>query len=94
MRDLCEDLLLIFELPEIWSTMENAILDAKGLKCPLPVLRARKALKALKPGDILEIIASDPDSPRDFQNFCETTGDTLLKSEESDGLFLFEIQKA
>ena len=74
--------------------METAVLDAKGLKCPLPVLRARKALKPLQSGDILEIIASDPDSPRDFQNFCETTGDTLLKSEEVEGLFFFEIQKA
>lgn len=74
--------------------METAVLDAKGLKCPLPVLRARKALKPLQSGDILEVIASDPDSPRDFQNFCETTGDTLLKSEEAGGLFFFEIQKA
>ena len=74
--------------------METAVLDAKGLKCPLPVLRARKALKPLQSGDILEVIASDPDSPRDFQNFCETTGDTLLKSEEAEGLFFFEIQKA
>lgn len=74
--------------------MVSATLDAMGLKCPLPVLRARKAMKPLAPGDILEVLATDPDSMQDFKNFCDTTGDRLLSAEEKDGLFRFEIQKA
>jgi len=74
--------------------MEPTVLDTKGLRCPLPVLRARKAMKSVAPGDVLEVLATDPGSVKDFKAFCQTTGDTLLAAEESDGVFVFRIRKA
>jgi len=69
------------------------LLDARGLKCPLPVLRARKAIQGLAPGAVLHVLATDPGSVRDFQAFCEATGHALLEqSEEGDG-FSFRVQK-
>ncbi len=69
-------------------------LDARGLKCPLPVLKARKAMKALAAGEILEVLASDPSAPQDFRSFCETTGHHLRESSEEDGLFRFLLEKS
>lgn len=74
--------------------MSESLLDVKGLKCPLPVLRARKALKPLAPGDLLEVLATDPSAVQDFANFCETTGHELVASEESEGVYSFKIRKA
>jgi tRNA 2-thiouridine synthesizing protein A len=74
--------------------MEPTVLDTKGLRCPLPVLRARKAMKSVAPGGVLEVLATDPGSVKDFKAFCQTTGDTLLAAEESDGVFVFRIRKA
>ena len=68
-------------------------LDAKGLLCPLPVLRARKALKALGPGEILAVEATDPSAPGDFAAFCETTGNRLLSSTEEGGIFRIEVER-
>ncbi len=64
--------------------MAEHILDATGLKCPIPVLRARKAMKPLSMGDVLEIHATDPSALMDFKNFCETTGHEFISSEERD----------
>jgi len=72
----------------------SAFLDASGLRCPLPVLRARKAMKSLAPGGVLEVAATDPSAVADFQSFCETTGDQLVSWNESDGRFTFLIRKA
>lgn len=74
--------------------MAATLLDTKGLKCPLPVLRARKAMKQVEPGGVLEVHATDPGSVQDFRSFCETTGHELLDSREADGVFIFEIRKA
>jgi tRNA 2-thiouridine synthesizing protein A len=68
-------------------------LDAKGLICPLPVLKARRAMKALAAGDVLEIEATDPGSVKDFDHFCETTGYRLISSSEADGVYHFAIEK-
>ena len=73
--------------------MAATVLDTKGLKCPLPVLRARKAMKAVEPGGELEVHSTDPSSVQDFQAFCQTTGDDLLDSREEDGVFIFLIKK-
>ncbi len=70
------------------------ILDATGLKCPLPVLKAKKALKALNPGDRLEVHATDPGAPGDFAAFCAATGDALERSDNEGGTFVFIIRKA
>lgn len=61
-------------------------LDATGLRCPIPVLKARKMMKSLTTGDILKVTATDPGAKQDFQNFCETTGYRLLSLEEQGGL--------
>jgi tRNA 2-thiouridine synthesizing protein A len=69
-------------------------LDARGLNCPLPILRARKAINSLNPGDILEITSTDPGSVKDMAAFCAQTGNELLESGEADDGFVFLIQKA
>ena len=73
--------------------MARTHLDAKGLLCPLPVLRARKALKSLAAGDILTIETTDAASPADFAAFCAATGDRLLLSEQREGGYRFEIER-
>jgi tRNA 2-thiouridine synthesizing protein A len=73
-------------------------LDARGLSCPLPVLRARKTLKRMEPGKVLEILATDPGSLKDFVSFCVQTGDVLLSKateETPEGmLYRFCIRRA
>lgn len=72
--------------------MATRTLDTKGLNCPLPVLKARKALKDLDPGDTLEILSTDPGSVMDFQAFCRTTGNELVEQAEEEGVFRFLIK--
>lgn len=70
-------------------------LDARDLICPIPVLKARKALNALPAGAILEVLATDPAAPKDFVAFCEATGNALLSTiEAEDGATLFRIEKS
>jgi tRNA 2-thiouridine synthesizing protein A len=72
----------------------DATLDTTGLLCPLPVLKARRALKPLAPGAVLEILATDPGATKDFQHFCETTGCELLEaSEQAGGVLRFRLKK-
>jgi tRNA 2-thiouridine synthesizing protein A len=59
----------------------------------MPVLKARKALKEMPPGEILEVLATDPGAVQDFAAFCETTGCELLESAESDGVYSFRLKK-
>lgn len=68
-------------------------LDARGLNCPLPILRAKKSISALASGEVLRITATDPGSVKDFEAFCKQTGHSLLSSSEANGAFVFEIQK-
>ena len=68
-------------------------LDVKGLACPMPVLRARKALKALSPGEELEVLATDPGSVKDFDAFCATTGHGMVEADEAYGVYRFVIRK-
>ena len=73
--------------------MADATLDAKGLNCPLPILKAKKALKDLENGQVLEIVATDPGAVKDFEAFCRATGNKLVGSGEEDGVFSFEIER-
>jgi tRNA 2-thiouridine synthesizing protein A len=73
---------------------EPVILDTKGLKCPLPVLKARKAMRDLPPGGVLRVLATDPGASKDFEHFCKTTGHQLLAAREESGVLVFEICKA
>ena len=72
----------------------DAEFDASGLNCPLPILRAKKALGSLESGKILHIIATDPGSVKDFDSFAKQTGNELLESREDGGKFHFLIKKA
>ena len=73
--------------------MSEILVDATGLLCPLPVLRARKALKGLPAGASLTVLATDPAAPKDFQAFCRQTGCRLLSSETSaEGVYRFVIR--
>jgi tRNA 2-thiouridine synthesizing protein A len=74
--------------------MPDIVLDAKGLLCPLPVLRARKAIKTLSPGDILEIHATDPASRLDVPHFCDATGNELVDMRKEGDVLIFRIRKA
>ncbi|MCU0765767.1 MAG: sulfurtransferase TusA family protein [Gammaproteobacteria bacterium] len=69
-------------------------LDASGLNCPLPILRAKKTLAGLGSGQVLHIIATDPGSVKDFEAFAKQTGNELLESREEGGKFHFLIKKA
>jgi tRNA 2-thiouridine synthesizing protein A len=69
-------------------------LDASGLNCPLPILRAKKAITALDAGQVLKIIATDPGSVKDFEAFCKQTVNELQSSGEENGKFVFMIKKA
>lgn len=68
-------------------------LDASGLNCPLPILRAKKAISALDAGQTLRIVATDPGSVKDFEAFCKQTGNELVSSGEEEGKFVFAIKK-
>jgi len=69
-------------------------LDATGLNCPLPILRAKKALTSLESGQVLRIIATDPGSVKDFEAFAKQTGNELLESKEEGGKFYFLLKKS
>tara|TARA_B100000446_G_scaffold92912_1_gene87093 strand:+ start:1265 stop:1498 length:234 start_codon:yes stop_codon:yes gene_type:complete len=69
-------------------------LDARGLNCPLPILRAKKTLNAMTGGQILKIMATDPGSIKDFEAFAKQTGNELLDSSEVDGEFHFTLKKS
>lgn len=68
-------------------------LDARNLACPLPVLRAKKAIAELSSGQVLKLIATDPGSVKDFDAFCSQTGNELLSSNEQSGEYHFLIKK-
>ena len=81
-------------MTQVDQIMVDATLDATGLLCPLPVLKARRVLKPLAPGAVLEVIATDPGAVKDFEHFCATTGRVLLEaSEQPDGILRFRMRK-
>ena len=67
--------------------------DARGLNCPLPVLRTKKALNDMASGQVLRILATDPGSVRDFEAFARQTGNQLLQQSEQDGTFFFLLRR-
>ena len=68
-------------------------LDARGLNCPLPILRTKKSLTEMMSGQVLKIIATDPGAAKDFQAFAKQTGNALLSADEADKVFTFFMQK-
>lgn len=73
--------------------LDVTTLDARGLTCPLPVLKARKALQALPPGGRLRVLATDPGAVGDFRALCDAAGHTLIGWSETDRVYTFDLQK-
>jgi tRNA 2-thiouridine synthesizing protein A len=67
--------------------------DAKGLSCPLPIVRTAIAIRALASGDLIEVLATDPGSTRDFTAWARTTGNDLIETDAEDGVFRFVLRK-
>jgi tRNA 2-thiouridine synthesizing protein A len=74
--------------------MADQVLDAKGLNCPLPILRAKKALKDVPAGGTLQVLATDPGAVKDFEAFCRTTGNVLVESKHEGKVFSFVIRRS
>ena len=74
------------------QTIDREI-DARGLNCPLPILRTKKALADVLSGQVLKVVATDPGSVKDFQTFSKQTGHTLLSHSEANGEFTFLMKK-
>ena len=73
--------------------MATQTLDVKGLNCPLPILRAKKALKDLPTGATLQVLATDPGAVKDFQAFCRTTGNELVESTTEGKVLRFLLRR-
>ncbi len=72
----------------------DVILDARGLICPMPVLKAKKLLRDVPTGGVLKVMATDPGSVADMKSFCEMTGNKLISSTQEDDVFIYFIEKS
>lgn len=73
--------------------MADKSVDAKGVNCPIPILKAKKAITEVPAGGTLEVLATDPGSVADFQAFCRATGHELVEQSESGGVYRFLIKR-
>ena len=73
--------------------MADMVLDAKGLNCPLPILKTKKALQTMEVGGVLEVLATDPGAVADFKSFCRQTGNELVSSSEEGSVYKFLIKR-
>lgn len=71
----------------------DVFIDARGLACPMPLIKTRQALMVVDPGATICILATDPTSKRDFEMFAEATGHKLLRQEKQDDVFLYVVEK-
>ena len=76
------------------NTQATQSLDARGLNCPLPILRTKKALNSMGSGETLAILSTDPGSVKDMQAFCKQTGNELIATNSNQGEFEFFIRKS
>ncbi len=74
--------------------MPDQVLDTKGLNCPLPILKAKKAIAQMDIGQTLEVHSTDPGSVMDFEALCRQTGHQLLNSSQDNGVYIFLLEKA
>ena len=74
--------------------MADQTLNAEGLNCPLPIIKAKKALKGMEAGQVLEVRSTDPGSVADFAAFCSQTGNELMSSNTEGNIYLFDIKKS
>jgi tRNA 2-thiouridine synthesizing protein A len=80
-------------LPQTVAVHFDRELDARGLNCPLPILRTKKSLNDMASGQVIKVLATDPGSVRDFQAFSRQTGNDLLGSDATGGEFVFFLRK-
>ena len=73
--------------------MAQETIDTSGMNCPIPIMKAKKAIKSMNTGTTLEVISTDPGSVRDFEAFSRATGNELLETVEENGVFRFVLQK-
>lgn len=73
--------------------MAHRLLDVRGMPCPYPIVKAKKALLELAAGGTLEVLATDPGSPADFEVFAKATGHLLVSATEENGIFRFVLQR-
>jgi len=73
--------------------MDETILDARGLTCPMPLLKAKQAINRLQGGELLRVFATDPGSVRDFAVFSRQSGHCLEESTEKDGVYVYLLRK-
>ncbi len=71
----------------------NHEVDARGMNCPLPILKIRKAIASVADGEVIKLLATDPGSVKDMQAFCSQTGNELMESREEDGAYVFWVRK-
>ncbi|MCA0869248.1 sulfurtransferase TusA family protein [Seohaeicola saemankumensis] len=74
--------------------MTEHVLNAEGLNCPLPIIKAKKMLKSMPAGEVLQVRATDPGSVADFAAFCNQTGNELLSSNTEGDVYTFEIKRS
>lgn len=79
--------------PASGAAQANREVDARGLNCPLPILRTKKALNDMESGQLIRVMATDPASVRDFQAFARQTGNELVDHGEADGAFWFMLRR-
>ena len=75
------------------ETPFDSAVDARGLNCPLPILKAKKALATIQSGQVLKVMATDPGSKRDFEAFARQTGNTLVAQSEADRTWTFYLKR-
>ena len=78
---------------EVIDTTYDKLLDVSGLNCPLPVLKAKAALAPMSVGEVLKVVATHPDSQREFPSFCRLAEYDLLETDEQDGSYIYWIKK-
>jgi tRNA 2-thiouridine synthesizing protein A len=71
----------------------DEVLDARGLFCPMPIIKINQTIKKMTPGQIVKVLATDPGSKKDFESWCTKTGNKLLHFSEENGVFTYLVQK-
>ena len=79
--------------PDGPDSTDATVIDTRGLSCPLPVLKAKKAIRGVGSGTLVEVLASDPGSVVDFETFCEVAGHALVEQRHGDGEFRFLLRR-
>ncbi len=76
------------------SEAPDQVLDASGMACPMPIIKTNKVMKSMQPGQVLELIATDPGAPSDVKAWTSRTGNALLDSTHEGDKYIFHIRKA